>query len=130
MTVRIIKTDWFLGVDPNEGTVTFQIENGTILQAFCYDENFTEGESVEVDIDVLNNQELNIQSAIHQNPDKVQRLKKIGTWEYEGYGKIISDNPVKVDFGSIILETSWENDINVIGSYVYYKIDRLDISKP
>jgi hypothetical protein len=44
MKVKIIKTNWFLGKEPDEGTVTFETENGFVLEAFAYGEKFTAGE--------------------------------------------------------------------------------------
>ena len=47
---------------------------------------------------------------------------------YAAYGKIISINPVIADFGDIKMEIGdWTHDQKVIGEYIYFKIDRLDI---
>ena len=128
MQVKILKTDWFLGQDPNEGTVTFQTESGDILDAFSYGENIVEGEIVDADIYplVIN---FDWDTAFTLNANKEQELVKTDKWSYCGYGKILGIDPVMIDFGSLIFDSgSWTNDRRVIGEYVCMRIDRLDIS--
>lgn len=130
MKVKIVKCDWFLGEQPNEGTVSFETEQGITLEAFSYGEEFEEGEEVDVEIDSLD-YDLDWEIIFKENPQKLKKLvKSSDRWSYYGYGEILSIDPVKIDFGSIILETgSWTNDNSLVGEYVYWKIDRLDISK-
>ena len=54
MTTEIIKTDWFLGTDPPEGTVTFKGRNGGLIGAFSYGCDFPVGKEIEVDLTSLN----------------------------------------------------------------------------
>ena len=44
------------------------------------------------------------------------------------YGLIKSINPVVLDFGEFEIDKGdWINDSNLVGRYIYWKIDRLDI---
>jgi hypothetical protein len=129
MKVKIIKTNWFLGKEPDEGTVTFETENGFVLEAFAYGEKFTAGEISEVEVSFLD-APMDWNTIFSENAEKQCRLVRLKEeWSYGGYGRVISLNPVRVDFGPIILETGyWTNDLKVVGEYIYWKIDRLDIS--
>ena len=130
MNVEITNTDWFLGQQPPEGTVTFKTISGKLINAFSYAEAFIIGEKVEVDLESLN-YNLEWEIIFSHNPNKEKKLQEGQVkWEYEGYGAIKSINPVIIDFGDIELETgNWTNDEKVIGAYVYWKIERLDIIK-
>jgi hypothetical protein len=71
----------------------------------------------------------NITILSHQDNSK-NLIKGHNDWEYEGYGQIKSLNPVVVDFGDIQLETGeWTDDETLVGEFVYWKIDRLDIMR-
>jgi hypothetical protein len=131
MKVRIVKCDWFLGYEPNEGTVFFETESGKILEAYSYDSDFIPGEICEVDIFHLSDPNVGWEVIFKENPEKVNALVKANNdWDYYGYGRIVSINPIIIDFGSISLDAgNWSQDDQIIGEYIYWKIDRLDISK-
>lgn len=127
ITTEIIKTDWFLDEEYFEGTVFFKGKKGGIIQAFSYGVEFKVGQKVELELDALSAKlEWNI--IFSENPKKEMKVKQIGNWEYEAYGKVMGIHPVNIDFGEFELNTgNWTNDENIIGEYVYWKIDRLDI---
>jgi hypothetical protein len=129
MKVEIINTDWFLGQETCEGTVTFKGKNGGIIDAFSYGEDFATGAVVDVDFTSI---DYDLKWDVHfsENKNKNKFLVKIKNWEYEGYGQIKSIKPVIIDFGDIELNTGdWINDEKVIEEFIYWKIDRLDIYK-
>lgn len=129
MTTEIIRTDWFLGTDPPEGTVTFKGKNGGLIGAFSYGHDFPVGKEIEVDLTSLNG-DIEFETIFSGNPNKEKKLVKVSDWEYEGYGQITGINPVTIDFGDFELEAGeWVNDNRVIGEFIYWKIERLDIWK-
>ena len=70
-------------------------------------------------------------SIFNSNPDKLKELQHQSGWVYRAYGKIISIKPVIVDIGLFETEAPIQiqtNDINVIGSYIAFTIQRLDAS--
>ena len=117
-------------MDKYEGSVQFEI-NGNDYKAFFYGEEYEPGQNVEVELDQLESPlEWNV--IFTENKDKEQRIEKLknSEWGYYGFGKIKSIDPVTADFGDIQLELgNWTNDPKVIGEYIYWTIDRLDISK-
>lgn len=130
MTVEIANVHWFLGQDPPEGAVTFKTKSEQLMDAFSYGQNFSVGEKAEVELGSLD-YDLEWEVIFSNNSQKEKKLKKgQETWSYEGYGEIKSIKPVIIDFGDIELDTgNWTNDEKVIGEFVYWKIDRLDILK-
>jgi len=124
---EIIKTDWFLDKENFEGTVSFRGEKGGVIQAFSYGIEFQIGQNTELELDSIG-AELEWNVIFSKNQGKEIRVEQKGNWEYEAYGKILSVNPVVIDFGEFKLNTeNWTTDEKVIGEYIYWKIDRLDI---
>ncbi|WP_170871915.1 hypothetical protein [Pontibacter indicus] len=130
MKVEVLQIDWFLGKEPAEGTITVKAKDGSPISAFAYEEEFTEGEVVNVEFDSIND-DLDWNTIFGENKNQEKKLvKSINDWEYEGYGQIKSIEPVVIDFGDIELETGkWTSDKKVVGEFVYWKINRLDIIK-
>lgn len=105
MIVEVIKTDWFLGQNPPEGTVTVRVKNGSIIEAFAYGQHFSAGNTVEVEFDSLD-ADLDWGVRFTENKGRERKLVKTANdWEYEGYGQIKSILPVVIDFGGIELAT-------------------------
>ena len=74
------------------------------------------------------NGDLNIEAIFSGNVLKEKKVIKGKNWDYEGYGQILSISPVIIDFGDFELNVgNWINDHRVIGEYVFWKIERLDI---
>ena len=127
MITKITNIDWFLNKENYEGTVSFIGKNGGIIQAFSYGTEFNIGEKIKLELDSMS-AELEWEIIFSENREKEIKLEQKGDWKYEAYGKILSINPVIVDFGEFELDTgNWTNDKKVIGQYIYWKIDRLDI---
>jgi len=115
-------------MDKYEGIVQFEI-NGNDYKAFFYGEEYEPGQDVEVELVHLKIQ-LHWNVIFNANTDKELRLEKSknSEWSYYGYGKIKSIEHVTADFGDIPLELgNWTNDPKVVGEYIYWIIDRLDI---
>lgn len=127
ITTEIIKTDWFLNKEHFEGTVSFRGKKGGIIQAFSYGNEFKSGQKIELELDFIG-KELEWNTIFSENPNREIKVEWKGGWEYEAYGKIMNINPVLIDFGEFELNTGdWTNDKNIIGEYVFWKIERLDI---
>ena len=126
-TTEIIKTDWFLDKENFEGTVSFRGKKGGIIHAFSYGIEFKKGQKIELELDFIG-KELEWDTIFSENPEKEIKVEWKGGWEYETYGKIMNINPVLIDFGEFELNTgNWTNDKKIIGEYVFWKIERLDI---
>jgi hypothetical protein len=124
---EIIKTDWFLDKEHFEGTVSFRGKKGGIIQAFSYGTEFKTGQKIELELDFIG-KELEWNAIFSENPEREIKVEWKGGWEYEAYGKIMNINPVLIDFGEFELNTgNWTNDKKIIGEYVFWKIERLDI---
>lgn len=124
--VKIIQIDL---TDEDGGIVSFEI-NMKEYKAFFWGEKFTIGEEVSVELSHLN-YPLDWEIIFNENTNQNIHLEKTSNdAEYIGYGIIKSINPIMVSFGDISLDVgSWTNDEKVIGQYIYWKIDRLDIRR-
>ncbi|MBP7508532.1 MAG: hypothetical protein KA807_11960 [Prolixibacteraceae bacterium] len=130
MKTEIIKTDWFLGQNPPEGTVTFKGKRGGLIEAFSYGYFFSVGDIVDIELTSLDD-DIDNNVIFSENKNKeIKLVKSKNDWEYEGYGCIKSINPVVIDFGEFELNTgTWITDAELAGEYIYWKIARLDIMK-
>ena len=125
--IQVISID---KTDEYEGTVKFLI-NGNEYEAFYFGDEFQKGENAKVEFDHLN-YPLEWDVIFTENKNKELKIEKTkdSEWSYYGFGKIITINPIMADFGDIQLELgSWTNDYKVIGEFIYWKIERLDIVK-
>ncbi|MEQ3691120.1 MAG: hypothetical protein ABNG98_06340 [Flavobacterium sp.] len=129
MTHRVqIKT--IQKLDLYEGTITFSILKNE-YQAFFYGEEFVKDEILNVEFEQLE-YPLDWEVIFSENVKSEKRIEKANNsdWSYYAYGRILQINPIIADFGDITLEIgNWTNDSNVIGEYIYWKIDRLDIRR-
>lgn len=126
MKVKIEKVDWFLSKEIQEGTVTFSV-NGIRYNAFSQGSYYPVGETIDVIFSHIDGP-TTWEDRFSKNYEKEKKLIAISKWSYEGYGEIISINPLKADFGDIILDLGeWSHDENIIGEFIYWKISRLDI---
>jgi hypothetical protein len=112
-------------------SVTFNTPFGNTYIAFAFPELEEEwiDKNIEVEISCLELGDLCWEDIFNGNKDKQKKLVKSNRdWSYEGYGQIISINPIVVDFGDLELELGeWTHDERVVGEYIYWKIDRLDL---
>ena len=101
------------------------------VKKIIYGEEFEKDEIVNVHFEQLE-YPLDWEIIFSKNVKYEKRIEKVSNsdWSYYAYGKIIKINPILADFGDIFLEIgNWTNDPNVIGEYIYWKIDRLDIRR-
>jgi|SRR5690606_3599033 len=113
-----------------EGTIHFEI-NGNDYKAFYYGEEYKSGQNYEVELDHIETP-LEWDKIFSENKKKEQKLERLPNidWCYYGYGRVKSINPIIVDFGDIKLDIGkWTNDPGIIGEFIFWKIERLDISK-
>lgn len=124
-TLRVDKIELF---DPLEGKITFTTQNGKQIEAFFWGEKFEEQKDYLVEFTSLD-YPLDWNVIFSENKEKIKSLiLENGLCSYLAYGQIVSINPTVVDFGDIIMEIHLPtNDEKVIGEYIYWKIDRLDI---
>lgn len=127
-TVRIKQIDW-LDKDCSEAEILFEI-NGRQLKAFCHPCDLGQGELVEVGFSFIE-EDIAESSFWEGNKDhKREIMASENSWGYYCYGQIKSIHPVKIDCGDITFSFGdWINDKNAIGSFVYFVISRLDISR-
>ena len=116
-------------MDEYEGTVQFGI-NGKEYKAFFYGEDFEPGQNVEIELDHLK-YPLEWDVIFRENKNKELKLEASNSsdWSYYGYGRITNVAPVTATFGDFELELGeWTNDKNIIGEFIYWKIERLELS--
>ncbi|MBN2143482.1 MAG: hypothetical protein JW774_02555 [Candidatus Aureabacteria bacterium] len=129
MKVLIKKVDWYLSEEIKEGTVTFQIGNHD-YHAFSILDDYPVGEQVEVEFDHLSLTHDPWNNTFDKNPQKKKCLINTKDWSYDGYGRIISVNPIRADFGDIVLDLGkWSHDKRLIGEYIYWPISELSVSR-
>lgn len=127
MTAEITNTNWFLNKENYEGTVTFRGKKGGLINVFSYGTEFKVGKKTKLELDSIS-AKLDWDTIFSKNQDKELKLIQKSDWEYEGYGKILDINPIVIDFGEFELNTgNWTNDQKIIGEFVYWEIERLDI---
>lgn len=115
-------------LDEHEGTVTFKTDSGNTYDAFFWGNTFKEGEKRKIELNHLNLY-FDWELTFSLNSTKEKRLEKVGKdWEYIGYGQIEQVNPVVACFGDIWLDLgNWTNDEKVIGEFIYWRIERLEL---
>jgi|SRR5690606_1539470 len=124
-SVQIIKVN---ETDELEGVITFII-NGKEYEAFYWGEKFSVWENITIFLDHLS-YPLKWEDIFGENKNKEIKIVKSSQQpaSYYCYGKIISITPIRADFGDLKLDLGdWTNDEKVIGEYIYWVIDRLNI---
>ena len=128
MKVAITAVSWDLGDNPPEGTVSFIGKNGERFTAFSYAQDFMVGEKAVVEFLSLDSEDFGWDEMFSKNSEEERKLVQTGEWSYVGFGQIISIHPTIIDFGAIDLEVEdFSNDLRMVGEYIYWEIDRLDI---
>ena len=127
MKVLIEKVNWHLSKEMKEGTVTFNIK-GITYNAFSFNNDFKEGQEYDVNFTHIPG-DTTWDENFNNNSQKMKCLEQKGKWAFDGYGQIISINPVVANFGDIELELGdWTNDKRVIGEYIFWRISRLNLN--
>lgn len=123
--LKVVKIDL---TDPYEGIVTFETLAGKQFSAFFWGEKFEINVSYLVSFSSLD-YPIEWETNFSGNQAKKKTIEnESGECSYLAYGQILSINPIKVDFGDIILELGeWTHDKRVIGEFIFWKIDRLDV---
>ncbi|MEI9920917.1 MAG: hypothetical protein WDO14_19300 [Bacteroidota bacterium] len=128
-SVNIKQISW-LDREGLEAEVLCEV-NEAQLWAFCHPCSFRRGETANVYFDFVQEK---ISEAAFWNENKESRRVMVPSqstkWRYYCYAQIKSIHPVVVDCGSITLSFGdWINDERVVGSYIYFVVSRLDVSK-
>ena len=114
--------------DRHEGIVTFETFTNKRFAAFFWGQEFKINGLYLVRFSSL---DLPIEwEAIFSKNDAKKKTIESSNKEcsYSAYGQILSVNPVSVDFGDIKLRLGeWTNDERVVGEFIYWKINRLDV---
>ncbi len=125
--LKVVKVDL---TDPHEGIVTFETLAGKQFAAFFWGQEFEINVNYLVSFSSLDwpNE---WETIFSENPTRKKTIEyERGECSYLAYGQILSLNPVIADFGDIILEIGeWTHDDRVRGEFIFWKIDRLDVSE-
>ena len=112
--------------DSDECTVFFSISDKN-YSAFGFNFDFKVGEVVDIDFSYIEG-DVPWEDRFSKNKDKRKCLIHKWNWAYDGFGQIVSINPVIADFGEIRLDIgNITNDSRVIGEYIYERIEQLNI---
>lgn len=112
--------------ESDECTVIFSI-SGNFYSAFAFNFDYKVGDVIDVDFSYIEGS-VSWEERFSKNKDKKKCLIHKGNWAYNGFGQIISINPVIADFGDIKLDLGeFTHDYRVIGKYIYERIEQLNI---
>lgn len=116
--------------DPFEGVLTFTTQSGSLISAFFWGDTFSNEECFEAEFSALN-YPFEWEMIFSENKEQKTCLEKgPEQCSYYAYGIIKSLNPIIADFGDIKLELGeWTHDNRVIGEFIYWKIERLEIRR-
>ncbi|MBR6104825.1 MAG: hypothetical protein IKP81_07190 [Paludibacteraceae bacterium] len=126
--VTIKKIDW-LDEEAREAEVCFELGD-TLFWAFSYPCPFTEGEKKNVHISFIMDDDIDFDIVFSGNKDKEIKIvnSERSKESYYCYGKVVSINPVIADCGDMFFNLGdLTHDVRVVGEYVYFVIERLDI---
>ena len=127
--VKICEIKW-IDKEIKEASVLFEI-NGFTLEAFCHPCSFNEGEVILAEFDYIE-EEIPLDAIFNNNQSQLKDFVHKGqeNWGYEIYGQVKSINPIRIDCGYFDFEIIMKmDDESIIGSYINYPINRLDIFK-
>lgn len=123
--LKVVKIDYD---DTHTGTVKFETLNGRQFPAMFSNKQFKLSNSYFIKFCSLDYPlEWDIIFSGNKNHQKL--IEPDSRYcSFIAYGQILSTNPIVADFGDILLELGeWSNDPRVIGEFIYWKIDRLDV---
>ena len=108
-----------------EAETKFQIGDHQVW-GFTIGQAFAPGQQVELVFDHVEGKRP-LDECLLGNPLAERRLEWLGSWSYDGYGVIVTVDPVCADFGPFILELGdWTKDEGLVGQPVLWPIGRLD----
>src|SRR5690606_34164760 len=105
--------------------------NGGQYDAFYWGDNFKPGDKAKVTLTQLE-YPLTWETIFRENKGREIKIEKSNqdNWRYHCYGTIKSIQPIIADFGDLQLDLGvGTNDEKVVGEYIYWTIDRLDIQR-
>lgn len=122
--VHITLTDLY------EGAVTFEASTGNRFSAFFRGEHFVIGQTYRITFDGLEHPSA-WEVIFSENKACDKKLEAAReAWSYLAYGQILAINPVTLDCGDIVMAIGdWTNVERVVGEFIGWKIDRLDVVK-
>ncbi len=126
-TVKVKEVEF---TDEFDGIVTVTTISGRLVSAYFWGDNFQRDEEVEIEFDALD-YPVSWEATFSENKEQKLLLEPAPEkCAYYAYGKILALNPIMANFGDIKLSIGdWTHDERVIGEYIYWKIDRLDIRR-
>ena len=87
------------------------------------------GSLVDVDFGWLGLEDASWEEVFRRNRERRIGLEPLGGWSYSAYGRVVSVDPVRVDLGIIeIAGPVHSHDARLIGEYVAWQVDRLDMN--
>ena len=115
--------------DEHEGVLKL-LCNDCEISAFFYGDSFVVGEKFDAEFFNLDYPPP-WEVIFSENSQKIKALVSApGLCSYYCYGIILSINPIIADFGSMQLNIGeWSHDDRIIGEYIYWYINRLDVSR-
>ena len=126
-TVKVKKVEF---TDELDGILNVVTINDNLVSAYFWGDNFLQDEEVDIEFSSLD-YPVSWEAIFSENKEHDLVLKPATeNCAYYAYGKILSLSPIIADFGDIKLSIGdWTHDERVIGEYIYWKIDRLDIKR-
>jgi hypothetical protein len=127
---QTVKVEEVQFLDEFDGIVTVVTTKGSLLSAYFWGDTFQKGEQANVQFSALD-YPVSWDAIFSENKEQKLALETASKeCVYYAYGRILSLNPIVVDFGDIKLSIGdWTHDERVIGEYIYWKIDRLDLTR-
>lgn len=126
-TVKVKEVEF---TDEFAGVVTVTTISGSLVSAYFWGDNFQRDEEIEIEFDALD-YPISWEAIFSENKEQKLVLEPAPeTCAYYAYGKILTLSPIIADFGDLKLSIGdWTHDERVVGEYIYWKIDRLDIRR-
>ena len=129
-SVRVKNIDW-LDTEVKEGDVCVEL-GSSLYWGFCYSCDFVVGERTDIEIYILESGDISFETMFSYNRDKEMKIVPFPTdrTAYYSYGRVVSVKPIVVDCGDMQFDLGdFTTDERVIGEYVYFVVNRLDIHK-
>jgi hypothetical protein len=118
--------------DPDSGdfTVEFETKTGQRFTCFAFAVEFQPGEEItDAQFSVVDGG-AGIEEVFAGNPDRTNRVENTGEWSCRAWGQIValSGPDALVDCGGVLIPlTNLTHDETVIGEWVGFSVDRLDV---
>jgi hypothetical protein len=126
MDITLISTDGYA----LEAKINFGGRVFTVMDVFSPCESSAQpGHIFDAEISCMDIVSKSWEEMFSSNPDCIKDLVQIESWDYRGFGQIVEVNPMKIDFGVLVLEGGPStHDTRCIGEYVGCTVERLQLS--